>query len=60
MKKLIIAEKLPSISQYIELRKEVGWRTVDIETAKRGINNSSYFICVECEGRLVGFERVLG
>lgn len=60
MKNLKIIEKQPSISQYIELRKKVGWETVDIETAKRGINNSIYCICVECEGILVGFGRVVG
>lgn len=60
MENLKIIEKLPSIAKYIELRKEVGWATADIETAKRGINNSSYCICVECEGNLVGFGRVVG
>ena len=42
------------------MRKEVDWGTVDIEAAKRGINNSSYCICIECEGSLVGFGRVIG
>ncbi|MDR3598032.1 GNAT family N-acetyltransferase [Clostridium sp.] len=55
-----IVEKLPSIDKYIKLRKEVGWETVDIETAKRGINNSNYCICIECEGNLIGFGRVVG
>lgn len=60
MENLKIIEKLPNIAQYIKLRKIVGWGTVDIETAKRGINNSSYCICIECEGSLVGFGRVIG
>lgn len=55
-----IIEKLPDINEYIKLRREVGWETVDIETAKRGINNSVYCICIECDDNLIGFGRVVG
>lgn len=60
MENFKIVEKLPSIDKYIKLREEVGWETVDIETAKRGINNSNYCICIESEGNLIGFGRVIG
>ncbi|MFT8352131.1 GNAT family N-acetyltransferase [Clostridium saccharoperbutylacetonicum] len=55
-----IMDKKPEIDEYIKLRKEVGWETVDKESAQKGINNSSYCICIECEGDLVGFGRVVG
>lgn len=60
MGNLKIIEKSPNVIQYIELRAAVGWDTVDIETATRGINNSTYCVCVECEDNLVGFGRVVG
>ena len=60
MKHIVLIEKLPDTNQYIELRKEVGWGTLDIEITKKGISNSCYCLCVECEGSLVGFGRVVG
>ena len=60
MKHIVIIEKLPDINQYIKLRKAVGWGTLDIEVTRKGISNSYYCLCVECEGSLVGFGRVVG
>jgi len=60
MKHIVLIEKLPDTNQYIELRKEVGWGTLDIEVTRKGISNSCYCLCVECEGSLVGFGRVVG
>jgi len=60
MNHIVISEKLPDTNKYIELRKEVGWRTLDIEVTRKGISNSCYCLCVECEGSLVGFGRVVG
>ncbi|WP_459478273.1 GNAT family N-acetyltransferase [Clostridium saccharoperbutylacetonicum] len=60
MREFNIVEKQPKIDEYIRLRKEVGWETVDRESAKKGINNSCYCICIEYEENLVGFGRVVG
>ncbi|MBU3099744.1 MULTISPECIES: GNAT family N-acetyltransferase [Clostridium] len=60
MKHIVLIDKLPDTTQYIKLRKEVGWGALDIEVTRKGISNSCYCLCVECEGSLVGFGRVVG
>ncbi|MBU3155809.1 GNAT family N-acetyltransferase [Clostridium estertheticum] len=60
MNHIVLIDKLPDTTQYIELRKEVGWGALDIEVTRKGISNSCYCLCVECEGSLVGFGRVVG
>ncbi|MCB2294663.1 GNAT family N-acetyltransferase [Clostridium algoriphilum] len=60
MKQVVIIEKLPDTNQYIELRKQVGWGSLDIDATRKGISNSCYCLCVECEGSLIGFGRVVG
>lgn len=60
MDDLVIIEKCPTVEEYIELRKAVKWRIIDIESIKKGLKNSIYCVCIKDKNRMIGFGRIVG
>lgn len=60
MEDLVIIEKCPTVEEYIELRKAVKWKVIDIENIKKGLKNSIYSVCIKDKERMVGFGRIVG
>lgn len=60
MEDLVIIEKRPTVEEYIELRKAVKWRVIDIESIKKGLKNSIYSVCIKDKNCMIGFGRIVG
>ncbi len=55
-----IEEKLPSVEEYIQLRKSVGWPYPNKKSIEKSLNNSNYCVCAVEKGRVIGMSRVVG
>ncbi|HCQ90608.1 MAG TPA: N-acetyltransferase [Clostridium sp.] len=60
MEDLVINEECPTVEEYIELRKAVKWRVIDIENIRKGLKNSIYCVCIRDKNRMIGFGRIVG
>lgn len=47
MEDLVIIEKCPTVEEYIELKKAIKWKVIDIENIKKGLKNSIYSVCIK-------------
>lgn len=57
---LRVVERVPSVEEYRALRESVGWRNHSKEAQYRGLQNSLFSICLECDGSVIGCGRVIG
>ncbi len=57
---LRIEPRLPSPSQYIQMRDEAGWGLVSEETASTCLAGSLYGACLYDQDTLIGFSRIVG
>ena len=55
-----LEEKLPSVEEYIHLRKSVDWPYPNNEAIEKSLNNSNYCVCAVKDGRVIGMSRVVG
>jgi ribosomal protein S18 acetylase RimI-like enzyme len=46
--------------EYIDIRRSVGWKVPNMETALKGLDNSLFCVCAEVGGKIVGHGRVVG
>lgn len=60
MTKTKIANRAPTVEEFIALRKAVGWHVPDIEATKSSIINSLFWVCVENDNKCIGTARVVG
>lgn len=60
MKDIIITERKPLVEEYIQLRNSIGWKILQYDKIKKGLDNSIYCVCVEEQGKLIGFGRIIG
>ena len=60
MKDIIITERKPLVEEYIQLRNSIGWKIFQYDKIKKGLDNSIYCVCVEEQGKLIGFGRIIG
>lgn len=60
MKSIIVSERKPSIEEYIYLRNSVGWRVLQHDKIEKGLNNSTYCVCIEDQDKIIGFGRIVG
>ncbi|WP_055666000.1 GNAT family N-acetyltransferase [Desnuesiella massiliensis] len=60
MKDIIITERKPLVEEYIQLRNSIGWKILQYDKIKKGLDNSIYCVCVEEQGKLIGFGRIVG
>ena len=50
----------PPISDFIELRNQVGWCKIDVQLATKSLENSLFHVSVYDQSKLVGAGRVIG
>ncbi|MGD0166770.1 MAG: GNAT family N-acetyltransferase [Gaiellaceae bacterium] len=55
-----LEERTPTVVEFDELRRSVGWRTGDAEAFEHGLRKSLYAVCALVEGLVVGTARVVG
>lgn len=49
-----------TVEEYQDLRKSVGWSTIEQSQATAGLSNSSYIICAKNGDEVIGMARVVG
>lgn len=49
-----------STDEYNSLRRSVGWKVLDVEQARRGLDNSMLVIVARRDGQAIGSARVIG
>ena len=60
MKNVSLVERIPSVQEYLTLRRAINWRIVDDEASKKGLQGSLYCVCAELNDELIGMARVIG
>ncbi len=60
MKNILLVERIPSVQEYLTLRRAINWRVVDEEACKRGLKGSLYCVCAELNNEIIGMARVIG
>lgn len=58
--KYTVINKPPKASEYLELRRKVGWDSVALNLAQKSLDNSLFNVSVWNEENLVGMARVVG
>ena len=48
-----------SVTDFNNLRKDAGWKLIEVEQALRGIQNSAFIIAALHDEKVVGFARVI-
>lgn len=60
MKKYELIDRKPIAEEMTSLRKSVGWGISDIDSMKKGLENSLFGICAIAEDKVIGSARVVG
>jgi len=60
MNDLMLTESSPTLEEYIALRQQMGWGTIDEDTAQRTLAGACFSACLRREGKLVGLVRAIG
>lgn len=55
-----IVERAPTIEDYSELRKAVGWAPLGKEMIEEGLRNSLFSVCAIYKNKVIGCGRVIG
>ncbi len=55
-----IIERIPTEQEYNSFRALVGWHQIPQQRAEIGLGASLYAVCIEKQGMLAGFGRVVG
>ncbi|MBQ7432908.1 MAG: GNAT family N-acetyltransferase [Lachnospiraceae bacterium] len=58
--KIELRENQTTVSEYLNLRSQVHWKSLTIEQARLALDNSLYVLGAYYEGTLVGMGRVVG
>lgn len=56
----IVEQRLPDVSEYLELRKQAGWPLFDENVVRAGLQRSLFGVCITHENQTVGMGRILG
>ena len=56
----VLLEDVPSVAEFIELRRSMGSPYVDEEAASKAVSGALFTVCLRQEGRLLGLARVVG
>ncbi len=57
---LVYTEELPSVKEYLDLRKSIGWHEISYDRANRALEQSLYTVSVREVNQFIGFGRVVG
>jgi GNAT superfamily N-acetyltransferase len=55
-----IERRLPSVDEYLELRRSVGWKVPGAVEAERALRQSTATLCAVGDGHLLGLGRLVG
>lgn len=55
-----MVERIPSVQEYLNLRRAINWKIVDQEACKKGLQGSLYCVCAELNRDIIGMARVIG
>lgn len=55
-----IQKRLPTISEFQELRESTGWDMLSDRAVEKALPNSLFSVCAVVEGRTIGMGRVIG
>lgn len=55
-----LVERLPSVKEYLDLRRAAGWHALPAEAIQAGLEHSLYCLCLVAGERVVGCGRVVG
>lgn len=55
-----VVDRLPSVSEYLDLRRSVGWCALPENTVRIGLSNSLYAVCAVRGCEVIGCGRVCG
>lgn len=58
--KYCIKHQSPNIKEFVKLRAQVGWGTIDLAMAKLSIEQSLFHVGLYVENKLIGMARVIG
>lgn len=53
MSKYTLVERTPTVEEYHRLCKAVGWKSLDTEATKIGLDNSLFSVCIMHKGEVV-------
>jgi predicted GNAT family N-acyltransferase len=60
MSNITVIERKPTVEEYIQLRDSVGWKILQYDKIKTGLDNSVYCVCAEDQDNIIGFGRIVG
>ncbi len=60
MKPFVLIERKPTAREFLELRKSVGWPSLDAPSVKAGLNSSCYGVCALIDNYIIGTARIVG
>jgi predicted N-acetyltransferase YhbS len=55
-----IVERLPTAEESTALRRCVGWRVLELQAVRQGLQHSLFGVCAEHDGAIIGSARVVG
>jgi len=58
--KYLIKLESPSVAEFTELRKKIGWGTADADMVQKSLDNSLFHVVIHDELSLIGMGRVVG
>ena len=56
----VMDRRLPSVEEYLFLRKSVGWPLFSVEMASAGLERSLFGVCILRGDKIVGAGRIVG
>ncbi|MFW9879770.1 MAG: hypothetical protein ACFFG0_42390 [Candidatus Thorarchaeota archaeon] len=60
MKNVSLIERIPSVQEYLALRRAINWNIIDEEGCKKGLQEFLYCVCAELNGEIIGMVGVIG
>ena len=60
MDEAVLVHRLPTVDEFIALRRAAGWNMPDPDAIAEAMRNTLFAVCIEVDGRFVGSGRVVG
>lgn len=62
MSDYILIKRMPTIKEFLSLREAVGWGHINLDkkSIELALKNSLFGVCVDLQGEIIGFGRVIG
>ncbi len=60
MPDVMLSFERPTVAEYVEIRKLMGWGTIEEATARQTLDGACFTACLRQDGKLVGLVRAIG